>query len=543
MHTPHPRSRSRLPALAVIVLLWLVTALGGCASLPAGAHRPLSQAIEAGDSTLARIARHNTAPRPDPTGQPALSGFRLLPNGDHALDARLALVQRAERSLDAQYYLISADDSGLQFLRALRDAAARGVRVRLLVDDLYTAGEQALLAGLAAHPNVELRLYNPLPVRGGGFATRLLLSLHEFERINQRMHNKLLIADGAFALAGGRNIGDEYFMRGASANFIDLDVLASGPVVAELAAVFDRYWNHPRAWPVQALADGPQDPDALREAFERQVDTAAAGIHVSPRDVLGRSSVSTQLAAGQLDQHFAAVRVVADAPDKAAQAPALPPAPVTPEARPGAGAMDSLLSLMRSARSEVVITSPYFVPGARGIALLQQAADHGIQVRLVTNSIAATDEPLVHWGYARYRPAMLKLGVDIHELSPQLAARSNSLGPFGSSAARLHAKVAVVDRRFVAIGSVNMDGRSARLNTEMGLVIDSPALAADIARLMHPGTAAGSYQLRLVDGGERIEWLASEGGRQQVLAQEPGSGWVTRLKLSLLSLLIAEEML
>lgn len=558
MNTPTPRSP--LPALAAIALLWLLTTLTGCASLPAPTERPASHAVAAAKTSLAQIANSNAAPAnagPATTGDqaqalPALSGFRLLPNGDHAFDARLALVRRAERTLDVQYYLINADDSGLQFLRALRDAAARGVRVRVLVDDLYTAGEQDLFQGFAAHPNVELRLYNPLPVRNGGFASRLLLSLHEFERINQRMHNKLLIADGAFAIAGGRNIGDEYFMRGSTANFIDLDVLTTGPVVAEMAAVFDRYWNHPRAWPMQALATASQqDPAALRAEFDRQVATAATSITVSPLDVLGRSSVESQLASGRLEQHFASVRVAADAPDKAehirdADSPFSRPEPVTAEVPAHAGAMLITLSVMRNAKSEVTIASPYFVPGARGIAMLQLAAQHGIQIRVMTNSLAATDEPLVYQGYAQYRPQMLKLGVELHELSPQLVARNNLLGPFRSSSARLHAKVATVDKRFVVIGSLNMDGRSAVLNTEMGLIIDSPALAADVGRLMNPGHSGASYRLRLAQqaqGGERIEWLAQDGDKERVLSQEPGLGLVTRLKLGLLSLLVDEEML
>ena len=545
-----PPIRYPLPALAATVLLWLLLSLSGCASLPAGVQRPVSQAQAAGSGVLARIAQANAAPAPSavPGDTPALSGFRLLPNGDQALDARLALLRRAEHSIDAQYYLINADDSGLQFLRALRDAAERGVRVRLLVDDLYSAGEQPLFAGLAAHPNVELRLYNPLPVRSGGFTTRLLLSLHEFERINQRMHNKLLIADGVFAIAGGRNIGDEYFMRGADTNFIDMDLLATGPVVGELAAVFDRYWNHERAWPIQALASVASDPAALRAAFAQQVAGAADGLRVSPRDVLGRSSVESQLADGRLDQQFASARVAADAPDKAehlrgADASIRNRAPVSPELRPGAGAMETAMAVMRSARAEVSIASPYFVPGPRGMAMLQLASDFGIRIKLMTNSLAATDEPLVYQGYAQYRPQMLKFGVDIHELSPQLVARSGSLGPFSSSSARLHAKVATVDQRFVIIGSLNMDGRSALLNTELGLVIDSPALAADIARLADVGAATGSYRLRLAPDTERIEWHTQEGGRERVLADEPGVSWVTRLKLQLMSLLVDEDML
>ncbi len=521
LHAP-----ARRPALAA--LLWLGGLLvllltTGCASLPAPTDRPASHALPAAEGTLARIARANAAP--DATQ----SGFRLLPDGEQALDARLALVRRAEHSIDAQYYLVHADDSGLRFLGALREAAARGVRVRLLIDDLYTDGEQPLLATLAALPNFELRLYNPLPVRRGGFAMRLALSLHEFERINQRMHNKLLVVDGVFAVAGGRNIGDEYFMRSHAANFVDLDVLASGPVVAAMAAVFDRYWNHPRSWPVQALGVAPLDAEALQALLAGAAPIAPA----QGTDALGRASVESQFADGRLEQHFGHVQLFADAPDKAGHiASAFDDS-----------AMRAVLMAMRQARREVLIASPYFIPGERGLAMLRDAADHGIRIRLLTNSIAATDEPLVYQGYAPYRLPMLKLGVTIDELSPQLVASSGRLGSFGSSSARLHAKVAVIDQRLLAIGSMNMDPRSAALNTEMGLVIDCPALASEVARLLQPEHHRGAYRLQLAADGEHIEWLAADGERERVTGQEPEAGWFTKLKLNLLSLWVGEALL
>src|SRR5437764_14423868 len=222
---------------ALVPLLFAL--LAGCASLPERTPAPPTVALaDVADTRLGRVAAAAT-----PAASRDLSGFRLLPEGETAFNARIALARRAERSLDVQYYLIRDDDVGLQFLRELRDAAARGVRVRLLVDDLYTAGEDELFAGLAAHPNVEVRVFNPLPARAGSFGTRLLFSLHEFGRINHRMHNKLFVADNTFAVSGGRNIANEYFMRSAAANFIDLDVLSSGPVVRELSAVFDSHWN------------------------------------------------------------------------------------------------------------------------------------------------------------------------------------------------------------------------------------------------------------------------------------------------------------
>jgi len=254
---------------ASLLALLLSLALAGCASLPPQGQRPVSTALaDTADTPLARIA---AAAAPDDERQ--LSGFRPLMDGDHALNARIALIRRAQKSLDLQYYLIASDEVGLLLLRELRDAAARGVRVRVLVDDLYAAGQDELFAGLAAHANVELRLFNPLPARSGTFGARIVLSLHEFTRINRRMHNKLFIADNAFAIVGGRNLANEYFMRSESANFIDADVLATGPVVRELSTVFDAYWNSEQAWAVQSLTAGK--PADARASFDAMVLIAA----------------------------------------------------------------------------------------------------------------------------------------------------------------------------------------------------------------------------------------------------------------------------
>jgi putative cardiolipin synthase len=227
----------RMPALVVAVAA-LATTLGlaGCATLPGPVERAVTHASsDVADTSLARIAAASAPPdRAD------LSGFRLLADDEEALEARLALVRRAEKTIDVQCYLIANDATGLEFLGALAEAAGRGVRVRVLVDDLYAAGEDATFVALASHADLEVRLFNPLPVRGGGFARRVALSLHDFSRINHRMHNKLMIVDGRFAITGGRNVADEYFDRSGAAHFIDMDLLSSGAVIGPLSAVLDR---------------------------------------------------------------------------------------------------------------------------------------------------------------------------------------------------------------------------------------------------------------------------------------------------------------
>ncbi|SFN11911.1 phosphatidylserine/phosphatidylglycerophosphate/cardiolipin synthase family protein [Variovorax sp. OV329] len=514
------------------LLPMLLAVLAGCAGLPQGVERAHSQAFaDTDDTTLATVAAASLGPVEE--GGTARSGLRLLPAGDHALEARIALVRMASRSVDAQYYQIADDSSGRQFLRELRDAGARGVRVRLLVDDLYAGGEDALLAGLAEQPNVEVRLFNPLPVRDGGVAARTLLSLHEFSRINRRMHNKLLVADNAFAVSGGRNVADAYFERSEPANFIDLDLLSAGPVVARMSAVFDSYWNSEQAYPVQSLAAPEAQGEPARLAFDRRVQAQAmaAPLPAGDLDDLGQLPLGAQLRLGRVEMALAPVRVVADSPDK-----------VTGVAMEDGAVMQANLDFLQSASSEIFVASPYFVPGERGLLAMRNAAAR-VRVSVVTNSLGTTDEPLAHFGYARYRVALLDMGVNLYELMPPDAAvhESEDRGP---SLGRLHAKVAVVDGRWLSIGSMNMDRRSAHSNTEMALIIDSPVLAAQASALLHAQRLPRSYQLRAGGAGRtRLQWVARDGDRQVVHATEPSLNWGRRMRLSVLSAVIDEELL
>jgi putative cardiolipin synthase len=507
----------RLAAAAAWLLLWLVTA---CASLPEGVQRAPSQALT--DVAATSLAREAAAATPDDKRH--LSGLRLLPNGPEAIATRVSLARRAQKSLDVQYYLIAPDETGRQFLRELRDAAARGVRVRLLVDDLHVAEQDQQLLALAAHDNVEVRLFNPLPVRGSAFETRLLLSLHDFDRVNRRMHNKLFIADNAVAVTGGRNIANEYFMRSTAANFIDMDVLSVGPAVRGLSEVFDHYWNSELSYPIDALVRPFASRDEALASFAGWV----GGVSVAEPSATATEHVLAEPRALE----FAAVQVVADDPAKAAGT-----------GTPPASALDSTLLMLRSAQTEVVVVSPYFIPGERGLKLMQSALDRGIKVSVMTNSLAATDEPLAYWAYGRYRGEMLKMGVTLSELSPVANRKFDMLGDFKSSLGALHAKVAVADRRWLLVGSMNMDGRSARSNTELGLVIDSPDLAEEAMTLMNEHWSTSHYRLRLAARDQRVEWVAPGGDAATVLHAEPHVSWIKRLRLGLMSMLISEDLL
>ena len=504
------------------LLACVLALLAGCASLPAPEPAPAQLALsDVSGTPLARAAAATL-----PASGPELSGFRLLPEGPTAFNARIELAQRAQASIDAQYYLISDDPIGRRFLLALRDAAVRGVRVRLLVDDLYAAGQDELLAGLAAFPNVQVRLYNPLPVRTGTVVTRLLFSLHEFSRINRRMHNKLFIADNSFAVAGGRNIAGEYFMHGAQANFIDLDVLSCGPVVRELSRVFDAYWNNDQVYPIHQLA-----LPGSRERFDAWVGEAQVRIDERAQDMLGATPLAQQFHSGALTLDFARASVFADAPDKG----------------PGPTVTDRTLRLFSEA-DEVVIASPYFIPGERGMAMIRAAGatEQNGRITLITNSFGSTDEPLAYRSYARYRLDLLRAGVRIHEISPSLSQRSGKLPNFklSRSQARLHAKAAVMDGRSLFIGSMNLDPRSEHTNTEVGLVIESPQLAQTVRGLARDALASGAYKLRLSADGQRIEWLEIDAdGRLVVHTDEPDDNPWLRLKLWLVWPFVSDDLL
>ena len=506
-----------------VVLLTVAVAMGGCAVLPSHVERPSSFAREdVADTQLARIATASTA-----DGEHELSGFRLLPDGAEAFAARIALIRRAEKTIDVQYYVIASDRTGHEFLRELQAAAARGVRVRILVDDLYATGEDALFAGLAAHDNVEVRMFNPLPVRGGSFGQRILLSLHQFSRINHRMHNKLFIADGSFAVTGGRNIADEYFDRGGDANFIDMDLLSTGPVVQKLAAVFDRYWNADIVYPVQSLVGGA----ASRHAFAQQVGEPPAEATAEP----DAESVEAGLASGRLAFERADAEVFADAPQKASGD--------TGEAT----VAEAHLELLGSAASSVLLASPYFVPGEREMRALSAIRSHDVSVSVLTNSLATTDEPLVHYGYARHRAALLDAGVELHELRPSAEVGAEAKSSFGSSGrgssslGRLHTKLSVVDGERAFVGSMNMDGRSAHLNTEAGILIHSRTLAALVVRFLREHEKERSYQVRL--DGDRLRWSSGEGSSRQTRSDEPRAASAPVLPVRVLAQLLGEGLL
>ena len=525
-------------SLRVLLALGLAALLAsGCASLPDGVAGPPSKAMRASnDTTLGRIAQ---AAQPDPD----LSGFRLMPGGDNALNTRLELAHRAQRTLDVQYYHIESDETGRYFLRTLRDAARRGVRVRLLMDDLYTSGEDALLLGLAATPNVELRLFNPFPAGRSSMARRFAASLFNFDRVQRRMHNKLFIADGAMAVAGGRNIGNQYFTRTREANFIDLDTFVTGALLPRLGDLFDQYWNSEYVLPLSAVVKSDASREERETQFERLTapDSTPPPPPPAPNDLLGYGPIVQEFEAGKLGGLiWARANAYADSPERVVGKTV---------SYGGVPLLDvdsvryNVLEQIRRAKSEVGITSPYLIPGKGGLEVMQEVHGRGVKMNVVTNSLAATDEPLVHTAYRRYRSDMLKLGIELYELSSERTRASVRLGLFGSSIGRLHAKSAVIDRRILFIGSMNFDPRSEMLNTEIGLFIQSPEMAQQVIKLVELLKQQGSYRLRFAPDSENIEWVSGPADRQVVLSVEPDSSFWSRTVLEILAPLTPESFL
>lgn len=524
------------------VLIWLLLTLTACASLPSEPARPASIALAASPNTaLGALALRATtrAASADPAVASARSGLRPMPDADIALDARITLIRRAQASLDLQYYQVGNDVTGHLFLRELRDAAQRGVRVRLLIDDFYTHGMDPLLRGLAAHPNVELRLFNPFASGRTDALGRLLNLAVDFKRLNHRMHNKMFVADGAMAIVGGRNIADGYFFRGQD-NFIDFDVFMIGPVVGQLEGIFDRYWNSEHVYPIGSVAASVDTPEVLRAEFERLVEGSRPTRRAAPADSYGVPALSLDMEESLERLIWAETTAFADDPNKVGHG--------TSEAEMNGTVLYRAVRAFQATRSELMLFSPYFVPGKEGMAALKIARDHGKTVRVMTNSMATTDEPLASLAYERYRIPMLKMGIELYELRPLQVEdlRELSVGA-GASRARWHAKMAVVDRKTVLLGSLNLDRRSATTNTELGLLIHSPVFADRTLRFFSATRVRDVrhvYQVKLKPDGSGLQWVALKGdGRAELLDQEPDVDYLQRLQLWLLSPFVSEELL
>lgn len=503
----------------------LALALTACAGLPTGANYPRSVSYARDTprpSTLDASVALTTA------RHPGLSGMRIVSVGVDGFLTRAQIIDSAESTLDLQYYIFREDETGRMLSAALLRAADRGVRVRLLVDDGDTRRGDERVLTLDAHTGIEVRVFNPFAYRGHLTAVRATEFILRHARLDYRMHNKLLVVDNAVAMVGGRNIGNQYFQMDPESQFADDDVFAIGPVVAGLASSFDEFWNSPLAIPAAALVTPSRAERAAPDVAQRSGPRAPTLRPLENDGVdyglaLASGEPYAGMLSGRLPLVWAQATVLSDSPDKR-------------QARTGVGRvlMPQIMTAANTVERELLVVSPYFVPRDDELQLFAALRARQVRVRVLTNSLESAPELLAQGGYGQYRAALLERGVELHEVRTHLSysrgsGQTSDMASYGTYA--LHAKLYVFDRRRLFIGSMNFDQRSKHLNTEVGLMIESPALAAQTAeRFEAMSEPQNSYVLALRsharDGTPQLTWQTREDGKVVEYWREPARrGW------------------
>lgn len=505
---------SAIPALLLLLTLFLTA----CAGVPFDYPKSASTAAEPDSaSPLGKLARQWQQENDD------YSGFFGLPGGPEALGVRLRMMELATTSIDAQYFIIKRDRAGSLFAGQLLSAADRGVRVRLLIDDIFSPGLDAHLAVLSSHPNIQVRLFNPLSRNSPKYWNFLA----DFSRANRRMHNKSFTVDNSLTIVGGRNIAEEYFELDQDVIFDDYEVLALGPVVTEVSAGFDLFWNSELAVPVEAFgisvdAAGLND---WRAHIRTEQEQGGEGIYAQAIN----SQVLLDIREGRTEPLVARAELVTDTPEKLL---------VSTQDTEAATLAREMAARLGDARSEIIIITPYFIPGKNGIAILRELEQRGVRVVIVTNSLASTNHVPVHSAYAGYRADVLRTGAELFELRAIHAGGETEWG-HSPDMVTLHSKVVAIDRGTIFVGSLNFDPRSIRINSEMGLFIDSAQAGAEFAEMVMDTLPDVSYRLELDKEG-RIQWIYAG---EAVQTSEPGAGWGRRFIAGFYSLLPLESQL
>ena len=508
--------------ILVICLLAVVTIRLLFRLPPLTERSPTAAYTDTATTQLGRVAAALVAKHP------SKSGIYTLADGEAAFAARALLAGIAARSIDAQYYIWHQDMSGRLLTVALVEAADRGVRVRLLLDDNNSTGQDGLLAALDAHPNIEVRLFNPFVIR----SPRLIGYLTDFFRLNRRMHNKSFTVDNQATIIGGRNVGDEYFAAAEDVQFADLDVLTIGPITSEVSNQFDLYWACASSYPAARILPPPQ-PDTLQKLMDSVDADAVTERGKDYASLLGSHDFITEFLGGDLQFEWSNVKLVYDDPAKGLGK--IPRRKLL---------LSGLIAILGKTESRLDLVSPYFVPGRSGTSYLSGLSRSGKTVRVLTNSLEANDVQPVHAGYERYRKKLLKADIKIFELKSlkkESAARKRPR-KFGASSASLHAKVFAIDGKRVFVGSFNFDPRSALLNCEMGLIVDSEVLACAMSAMFDGPLDPFSYRPRLDDKG-RLYWLESDAGREIRHDIEPNTTASGRLAIRAIALLPIEWLL
>ena len=537
---PDSRSAGFLQIASRLLAFIAVAAfVSGCATLPPGSSYPKTESSALAQPEQTRLGRQfaDAARR-----NPGVSGFRMLALGVDGFLARVQMIDAAERTLDLQYFIFRTDETGKLLAAAVLRAADRGVRVRLMLDDGETKPGDEQMAALDAHPQIEIRVYNPFAYRGSSLFLRGLEFSFNSARLDYRMHNKLMVVDNSIALVGGRNVGDQYFQIDPESQYADDDVFAAGPMVQRLSATFDEFWNCALAIPARALTKGMTSEAAL--AKYREVLTAhrqqvkADGMDYSTRIASGEPLAS--ILSGKLPLIWARAQLVYDSPDKKS---------VDKGEMVGRLMHKPVAAAVADVQSELLMISPYLIPGDEGMQLFAELRKRNVTVRILTSSLEATTVILAQAGYMKYRVPLLEMGAELYEIRSLLgnsrgSGQTANISRFGNYS--LHAKLFVLDRQRLFVGSMNFDQRSMHLNTEIGLIIDSPELAQQAARRFEAMVSPpNSYQVLLQprDGGRSPElvWRTQEQGKLVDYDREPARNNAQRLQVKLLRLVAIDE--
>jgi putative cardiolipin synthase len=528
------RKRTQVMKSRVASLVLIATLLGGCATVTPGSDYPKTRSSAFSQHESTQLGQRVDKAAREHSGY---SGFRMLSVGVDGFLTRLQMANSAERSLDLQYYILRGDDTGRLLADAVLRAADRGVRVRLLIDDGERIDGDERIAVLDAHPQIEIRIFNPFEYRGHDKLLRALEFTVSSARLDYRMHNKLFVTDNAVALVGGRNIGDQYFQVDPESQFADDDVFAEGPIVQELSGTFDEYWNSASAIPVAALVDAnPADSslDDYRKSLATHRQQATDETDYASRAASGEPL--NGMLSGKLPLVWAHAQLICDSPDKKS---------VEKGWAVGRLMRRPVVRAVTAAQSELLMITPYLIPGSEGMQLLHELRQRDVRVRVLTNSLESSEVPIAQAGYMHYRVPLLEEGVELHEVRSLLGNSSGSgqsanMSQYGNYS--LHAKLFIFDRQRLFIGSMNFDQRSMHLNTEIGLIIDSPELAQQAAaRFDAMVQSANAYRLTYGPNaaGElpSLRWHTREGSEVVVYDQEPARSDWQRTKFHLLTLL------
>ena len=514
----------------ILTAMILIASLGACATakLPDNTGRTDSYAYDnLQDTALSRAYDEQVK---DHEGE---SGFYYLADGLDAFVARAALADVAERSIDTQYYMIHNDVVGSLFVSKLYEAAERGVRVRLLIDDIDQGGRDAGTAVLDAHPNIEVRIFNPFARNVG----RLGQYITGFGKQTRRAHNKSFTVDNQVTILGGRNIGNEYFNADPELAFIDIDVMSSGQVAQDVSASFDLYWNHELSYPITTLAEELPTEEEAAQRKKEFFEFVAQQQDSEYMEHLRNSNLVRELKQGLHKFSWGIGDVVADDPDKLTEDTSDTKYRLIEQLRP----------YLDGVQKELIIFSPYFVPGKGGIAYFQTLRDRGVRVRILTNSLSSTDVSAVHAGYSRYRKKLLRMGVELYELNKELSKEERKAmkeGGIGDSRASLHAKAFVIDRKWVFIGSLNLDARSVVQNTEIGVVFQSAEIASHMGNGFDRKIDKVAFRLELLKAdtsNSQIVWHGIVQGKPQTLYADPYTSIWKRFGVGFLSILPIES--